>query len=157
MSGRSRLTGSRIALVAAAGLALSGLAGGPALIAAPARPAAAPAFTAAEAEAGAQVYAGACAMCHGAALQGTYEVPPLTGRFVANWANVPAGDLHAYLRRAMPQFAPGSLSEQDATNLTAYLLRANGLAIRGAPGPTRATGRDPRLGAIITPAQAPRR
>ena len=47
------------------------------------------------------------------------EFDALTGRFVANWANAPVGALHAYLRKAMPQFAPGSLSEQDATNLAA--------------------------------------
>ena len=139
----------------AGGLIAVGLAGASALTAAPARKAAAPVFTAAEAEAGAQVYAGACAMCHGAALQGTYEVPPLTGRFVANWANAPVGDLHAYLRRAMPQFAPGSLSDRDATNLAAYLIKANGLALRSGAAGAGAAG-DPRLRAVITAGRAPR-
>lgn len=151
MSAPFRLTAGRLALLAAAGTALVGLAGTPQLTAAPARTPAAPAFTAAEAQAGADLYAGACAMCHGAALQGTYEVPPLTGRFVANWANAPVGNLHAYLRRAMPQFAPGTLSEHDATNLAAYLLHANGLTIRSAPGrPAKGPAEDPRLRALIT-------
>jgi len=143
---------ARIGRMAAAGLLLLGLVGGSALTAAPAKKAAAPAFTAEEAEAGAQVYAGACAMCHGAALQGTYEVPPLTGRFVANWANAPVGALHAYLRKAMPQFAPGSLSEQDAMNLAAYLIKANGLKLRAGP----AGAGDARMRAVITAGQVPR-
>lgn len=137
----------RLWLPAAAGLTLLGVAGGSSLEAKPSAPAALPAFTAQEAEAGAQVYAGACAMCHGKALEGTYEVPPLTGRFVANWSKAPVRDLHGYLRRAMPLFAPGSLSEQDATNLVAYLLRANGLAVRPVAAPGK--GADPRLEGTI--------
>ena len=63
-------------------------------------------YSAAAAEEGARLYAERCAMCHGAALEGTHEVPGLTGKFVANWAGRPVGDLPAYLGRAMPQFAP---------------------------------------------------
>jgi mono/diheme cytochrome c family protein len=89
-------------------------------------------------------------MCHGKALEGTWEVPPLTGRFVANWSKASPRDLHAYLRRAMPLFAPGSLSEQDATNLVAYLMRSNGLIVRPAPGKSA----DPRLDGTIVPGAA---
>lgn len=83
-------------------------------------------FTARQADEGRALYAQRCAMCHGAALEGTFETPALTGRFVANWAGRPAGDLYAYLGRAMPQFAPGSLSPQDDVRLVAFLLAANG-------------------------------
>jgi len=138
-----------VSAVRGAALLLLLLAGGSALEAKPAVPAARPVFTAAEAEAGAQVYAGACAMCHGKALEGTYEVPPLTGRFVANWSKAPVRDLQDYLRRAMPLFAPGSLSDEDATHVVAYLVRANGLAVRPAPGPRKSA--DPRLDGTIAP------
>lgn len=94
---------------------------------APARLPAAPAFyTEAQAEQGAAIYGERCAMCHGAMLEGTYETPALTGKFVANWAGRPVGDLYDYLGRAMPQFAPGSLSGEDNARVLAYLLKANG-------------------------------
>jgi len=140
---------TRRILAASAGMVLLAMAGGSQLDAKPSARAALPGFTAQEAEAGAQVYAGACAMCHGKSMEGTYEVPPLTGRFVANWSHVPARDLHAYLRKAMPLFAPGSLSDEDATRVVAYLLRSNGLALKPAPAPGK--GGDPRLEAIIAP------
>jgi len=136
-------------LAAAAATAVLAIAGGPALEARPAARAALPGFTPQETEAGAQIYAGACAMCHGKDLAGTYEVPPLTGRFVANWSHAPARDLHAYLRKAMPLFAPDSLSAEDATRVLAYLLRSNGLVLKPAPAPRK--GADPRLEAVIAP------
>jgi len=83
-------------------------------------------YSASAAEEGARLYAERCAMCHGAALEGTHEVPGLTGKFVANWAGRPLGDLPAYLTRAMPQFAPGSLQPDEAAHLAAFLLRSNG-------------------------------
>ena len=94
-----------------------------------------PLFTAQQADEGRMVYAQRCAMCHGPALEGTFETPALTGRFVANWAGRPAGDLYAYLGRAMPQFAPGSLSPQDDARLVAYLLSANGYPAGATPLP----------------------
>ena len=87
-------------------------------------------YTAAQADEGARVYAARCAMCHGARLEGTVETPGLVGKFVANWADRPVGDLFDYLARAMPQSAPGTLAPQDNARLVAFLLRANG-AIAG--------------------------
>lgn len=83
-------------------------------------------YTAVQADEGARVYLVRCAMCHGARLEGSVEVPALKGKFVANWAGRPLGDLYDYMGRAMPQPAPGSLSPQDNARLLAYLLRANG-------------------------------
>ena len=90
-------------------------------------------YTADQATAGAQVYAVRCAMCHGRRLEGTLETPALTGKFVANWAGRPVGDLPAYLARAMPQFAPGSLTADEAVRLTAFILQANGYAAGARP------------------------
>ncbi len=106
---------------------------GTALAAPKAPPPPRPPFTATQAAQGAQVYALQCAMCHGKRLEGTMETPALTGKFVANWAGRPLADLPAYLVRAMPQFAPGSLSVPDAACLTAFILSANGYAAGPVP------------------------
>ena len=84
-----------------------------------------------QANEGAQVYAMQCAMCHGTRLEGTVETPGLVGKFVANWAGRPLGDLFDYLARAMPQGSPGKLSPQDNARLVAFILSANGAP----PGP----------------------
>jgi mono/diheme cytochrome c family protein len=83
-------------------------------------------YSAEQAEQGSRIYAVRCAMCHGTRLEGTVEVPGLTGKFVANWAGRPLGDLYDYLGRAMPQSAPGTLQPQDNAKLIAFLLKANG-------------------------------
>ncbi|WP_404714012.1 c-type cytochrome [Sphingomonas sp. MMS24-J13] len=85
------------------------------------------AYTAAQATEGATLYKGACAMCHGESLAGTFEVPPLTGLFVARWSNGSVGALFDYVSNAMPQMAPGSLSPDDNAKIVAYLLQANGM------------------------------
>lgn len=92
-------------------------------------------YTEQQAAAGAAVYAAQCAICHGASLEGTYEVPALKGKFVANWAQRPVGNLYAYLGRAMPQNAPGSLPPEDNAALIAYILKANGYAAGARPLP----------------------
>lgn len=118
---RRRLPGA-VAVLGAALLAI-GTAGA---VAAQGRGTAAGLYTAAQADAGERLYTIHCAMCHGAALQGTVEVPPLTGRFLANWGGRPLGEVFHYMSRAMPQHAPGALSAADNANVLAFLLRANG-------------------------------
>jgi mono/diheme cytochrome c family protein len=92
-------------------------------------------FTEVQANEGARLYAVRCAMCHGPMLSGTVEIPGLTGKFMANWAGRPVGDLFDYVSRAMPQPAPGSLSDADNVRLVAFLLRANGVQAGSAPLP----------------------
>jgi cytochrome c len=79
------------------------------------------------------VYAIKCAVCHGAQLEGTVEVPGLVGKFVANWGGRPIGNLFDYLGRAMPQMAPGTLTPRENSELIAFILREN-----GAPAGSRA-------------------
>jgi len=118
----------------AAALALALL--GPSLAAAPkARGTSGGVYTEAQASEGARVYAVRCAMCHGASLGGTVEIPGLTGKFMANWGRRPLGDLFDYVARAMPQSAPGTLSAQDNARLVAFLLKANGAPAGAAPLP----------------------
>lgn len=90
-------------------------------------------YTDGQAAEGAVLYAQQCAMCHGAALEGTFEVPGLTGKFVANWAGRPLGDLYGYLGRAMPQFAPGTLAPADNARIVAFLLKTNGYPAGATP------------------------
>ncbi len=93
-------------------------------------------YTAEQAKAGARLYAIRCAVCHGTRLEGSYEVPALTGKFVAHWAGRPLWPLFDYVSRAMPQPAPGSLSPGENAALIAYLLEANGLPAGSKPLPT---------------------
>lgn len=85
-----------------------------------------PSFTAEQAQKGADLYQRACAMCHGADLSGNFQTPSLKGRLVASWAGTPLSRLTGYIQRAMPLMAPGTLSQEDATVLVAFLMRENG-------------------------------
>lgn len=80
-----------------------------------------------QAQDGAQIYAQRCAMCHGRSLEGTYETPGLTGKFLANWGKRPLGNLYDYVDRAMPQFAPRTLTPTENAALMAFLLKSNGM------------------------------
>lgn len=92
-------------------------------------------YAEAQAAEGAMLYKSACASCHGENLMGTFEIPTLTGRFVANWSNGSVGTLFAYVSDAMPQMAPGSLSPEDNAKIVAYLLKANGMPSGSRPLP----------------------
>ena len=124
------MRGRALAAVAAAALAGGGPAAG--------KGSQAGVYSAAQADEGAQVYAARCAMCHGARLEGTVETPGLVGKFVANWAGRPLGELFDYLGRAMPQGSPGTLAPQDNARLVAFILRANGAPAGNAPLPADA-------------------
>jgi mono/diheme cytochrome c family protein len=93
-------------------------------------------YTEAQAAEGAELYKGVCAACHGENMMGTYEVPTLTGKFVANWANGSVGTLFDYISNAMPQMAPGSLPAEDNAKIVAYLLKANGMPAGSKPLPS---------------------
>ncbi|MBV1829628.1 cytochrome c [Komagataeibacter sp. AV436] len=99
---------------------------GPVAHAAPARAAMPSYYTAAQAERGAAAYQQFCAVCHGADLGGAFDVPPLVGRFAANWAGAPLGELFDYMAKAMPLFAPGTLTPAQNADLLAFVLRENG-------------------------------
>jgi len=85
-------------------------------------------YTSEQAGQGEQLYAASCALCHGKDLLGTYEIPPLKGRFLGNWAHAPLGRLFDYVSRAMPLMAPGSLSSEQSAAIVAYLLQQNGMS-----------------------------
>ncbi len=93
-------------------------------------------YTTAQAAEGATLYKGACATCHGESLSGSFEIPPLTGIFVARWSTESVGALFDYVSHAMPQMAPGSLSADDNAKIVAYLLQANGMPAGATPLPS---------------------
>lgn len=116
-------------------------------LAAPRHAPAAPSFTAEQADHGAQIYAGTCAMCHGAGLEGAHDMPPLRGLFVARWANTSLNKLYAYITHAMPLMAPGTLPPQDNIDVIAFLLRENGTE----PGHTPLPADENRLAQMVFP------
>jgi alcohol dehydrogenase (cytochrome c) len=84
-------------------------------------------YTAAQATAGHAVYTASCAGCHRANLAGGGDAPGLGGDgFMSSWGNRSTKDLYQFIAKSMPVGAPGSLSEEQYTNVTAYLLWANG-------------------------------
>lgn len=82
-------------------------------------------YTAAQADRGAVKYKQACVMCHGPALEGNGEAPPLMGRFIPDWAGTKLSELFEKIQVTMPLFAPGSLNNADSADLLAYILQAN--------------------------------
>ncbi len=83
-------------------------------------------YTEEQAGRGKTVYNRECASCHGDALMGGEEAPPLAGdAFLADWNGLTVGDLFDRIRRSMPQDNPGRLSRQQDTDILAYMLAAN--------------------------------
>ena len=83
-------------------------------------------YSEAQARRGAELYGQACAQCHAANLEGSYDIPSLKGQLIARWAGTPLGELSDYISRAMPMFAPGSLDAQANADILAYILKSNG-------------------------------
>ena len=78
-------------------------------------------FTAEQAKRGETLYKENCAACHGEDLAGSGPMPALAGNdFVANWKTV--GDLFEKTHSSMPASAPGSLSEQQTSDIIAFML-----------------------------------
>ncbi|MGC6329424.1 c-type cytochrome [Rhizorhabdus sp. FW153] len=92
-----------------------------------------------QAEEGKMLYDGACAVCHGPDLRGSFEAPPLTGRLIANWSGGSVDALHGYVQKAMPLFAPGSMSAEDTSKIIAYILKTDGYPAGASPLPAQSS------------------
>ncbi|HTW86102.1 MAG TPA: cytochrome c [Candidatus Sulfotelmatobacter sp.] len=93
-----------------------------------AAPAAPALYTAGQAATGAAVYAGKCALCHGAALEGGAG-PPLSGpnlTTLGTKTHLTVGDMFGYITTNMPFNDPGSLSHDQYVAALAYILKQNG-------------------------------
>ena len=84
-------------------------------------------YTADQANAGRATFQSTCAACHQPDLRGSMDAPPLAGNnFLNAWSTRTTADLFSRIRYTMPANNPGSLSDQDAVNLTAFILQSNG-------------------------------
>ena len=91
-------------------------------------------FTEAQVALGRAVYAGACAECHGAVLEGGSHGPALTGLgFESRWVGRTAAELFAYIRDEMPPGLGGTLSEDAYAGLVALVIQSNARAPGGVP------------------------
>lgn len=94
---------------------------------------------------GAPVYAAKCAICHGTKGEGVAPNPPIVGReprqgfaFARDPALVKtvgnywpfATTVYDYVRRAMPQDKPGSLTPNELYGVTAWILAENEIIAR---------------------------
>jgi len=82
-------------------------------------------YTGAQAERGSVQFQQHCARCHGANLAGTFETPPLVGRFMPYWSGATMDVLFDYIATAMPLDRPGSLSRSANADILAFILKAN--------------------------------
>jgi S-disulfanyl-L-cysteine oxidoreductase SoxD len=81
-------------------------------------------YTLAQASRGQQLYKAQCAECHGNAMEGTVGSPLAGDSFLANWSARPLTNFVDKIQKTMPFNLPGSLSRQESTDLTAYILQA---------------------------------
>jgi cytochrome c len=83
-------------------------------------------YTAAQAVRGKTAYKNSCAACHGEALEGAGQAPPLAGEdFIGNWSGQALADLFDKIQTSMPADRPGQLSAGTNSDIVAYLLSAN--------------------------------
>ena len=80
-------------------------------------------FSSAQARRGQRVYDQNCASCHGYGLRGGEMAPSLAGAdFLVWWTELPVGTLFDRIKLTMPEDGPGRLSDQEYTDVVAYLL-----------------------------------
>ena len=97
-------------------------------------------YTASQAQAGDVAYQNLCASCHLANLAGASDSPQLAGpNFLSMWGGRPARDLFDYLKVAMPP-AGQKPSDEDFTNIVAYILQQNGVDAGDTPLVATAAG-----------------
>ena len=97
-------------------------------------------YTTEQAQRGRAQFEVSCGHCHADDLGGG-EGPALVGAgFMRNWFEDSLQSLYDHVRREMPGDFPGSLSEDQAVDLTGFLLQANGL-----PAGSEPLEPDPRL------------
>jgi quinoprotein glucose dehydrogenase len=84
-------------------------------------------YTKEQAGRGESEYLNHCARCHSENLMGGEESPALVDEdFLAKWNGKTAGELVERIRKTMPTDGPGTLTQKQCTDMTAYLLNANG-------------------------------
>jgi PQQ-dependent dehydrogenase (methanol/ethanol family) len=84
-------------------------------------------YTRAQAASGATIYTASCQQCHGVGLGGQ-SAPPLTGSAFQNYVGKTGtgAGLFDFISRQMPADHPGSLTQQQYLDVTAFILSRNG-------------------------------
>ena len=67
-----------------------------------------------------------CTSCHGPELSGGEAGPTLVGlEFLGNWNSLTVGDFFDRVHTTMPADAPGSMTPQQTSDVTAYVFKLN--------------------------------
>jgi S-disulfanyl-L-cysteine oxidoreductase SoxD len=83
-------------------------------------------YAADQAKRGKEVYANACASCHGDELEGEGQAPALAGKdFLMEWDKRSVGDLYEATKGPMPADKPGSLSAAQTVDVLSYIFQMN--------------------------------
>jgi mono/diheme cytochrome c family protein len=93
-----------------------------------------PLYTAAQAEAGKQVYEASCSRCHDPDLSGKGDAPALVGPyFASSWGGRKVSELVGLVSFEMPYDEAGTLDAASYLRVVAYLLSKNGLPAGNTP------------------------
>jgi len=93
-----------------------------------------------------------CTSCHGPDLTGGEAGPALVGlEFIGNWNALSLGDLVDRVQATMPADAPGSMTQQQTSDVAAYMLKLN----KFPAGQAELTIDQGALKAIMIESQAP--
>jgi mono/diheme cytochrome c family protein len=83
-------------------------------------------FTSAQARRGSRIYSRDCASCHGPEMKGGEMAPGIAGSdFIVFWVDLPVGSLFERIKVSMPEDGPGRLSDEEYTDVVAFLLDTN--------------------------------
>jgi mono/diheme cytochrome c family protein len=95
-------------------------------------------YTDEQAKKGEAIYKEQCASCHGDNLEGAGPMPALAGKdFLTQWQGKSVGDLFEKTHTSMPATAPGSLTPEQAAEITAFQLNKSGFPAGTAPLSTK--------------------
>ena len=84
------------------------------------------AYTEEQAKRGEAVSNKLCISCHGPDLSGGEAGPTLVGEeFLATWNKLSAADFYDRVQATMPADAPGTMTPQQTSDVTAYVFRLN--------------------------------
>ena len=84
------------------------------------------AYTEEQAKRGEAISNKLCTSCHGPELSGGEAGPTLVGlEFIGNWNNLSVADFFDRVHATMPADAPGTLTQQQTSDVAAYVFKLN--------------------------------
>jgi mono/diheme cytochrome c family protein len=109
-------------------------------------------YSADQAKRGESLYAKECGSCHGEAMEGVGQTPPLSGdEFKMNWNGHNVDDLFEKIQTTMPAGSPGKLKREQNAEIVAFILKSNGFPAGAKDLPT---GSEPLEEIRIEPAKS---